>query len=53
MILICDCKNEWMDQRYGKNKRVCNPMKIQQNGKLQFRCANCSKVIESGKRVEN
>jgi len=35
-VLECVCASEFQDQRYGKNNRLCNPMK---DGK--YRCTVC------------
>lgn len=37
IILSCTCVNEWMDKKYGKNKRVCNPT----TGDKMYRCTCC------------
>jgi hypothetical protein len=39
MILNCSCKDEWMDKRYGKGRRVCNKT-AKVNGST-YRCTVC------------
>lgn len=41
LIRICDCKHDFQDERYGKQKRVFNTCS---NGK-GARCTVCNKVI--------
>lgn len=40
MIITCECKHEYQDKVYGKQKRVANPMK----GKDKGRCTVCGTV---------
>ena len=46
-ILPCKCEHEYQDKKYGKGRRVHNPM---MNG--QFRCTICSSVKGAAKAVE-
>jgi len=43
MILSCNCKSEFQDKTYGKNKRVKNPAK-KAGG---YRCTVCGVVDKS------
>lgn len=41
-IITCDCKHEYQDELYGKNRRVAN--KVDTKDKDEYRCTVCSKV---------
>ena len=45
MIIHCDCKSDYQDDRYGKALRVMNPTKEEK----AFRCTVCAKVQLVGK----
>ena len=42
MIKICDCKSEYQDKKYGKNKRVFNKTNSTSTT-VKYRCAVCGK----------
>lgn len=42
MIIKCDCKSEYQDEKYGKQNRVHN--ESQAKDKKKARCTVCSKV---------
>ncbi len=44
MILVCTCKNEYQDRRYGQNKRVHNECKPLSLGEKRYRCSVCGAV---------
>ncbi len=46
MISDCNCKSEFQDKTYGKNKRIFNKMK---NNK--YRCTVCSKEKNIGEVI--
>ena len=37
--IVCDCKDEYQDKKYGKGKRVAN-----KTASGSLRCAKCGKV---------
>jgi len=43
MISNCNCQNIFMDNRYGKGKRVMNKCKPKNQGEIRLRCASCGK----------
>ena len=43
MISKCTCKNEFMDKRYGKGKRVKNETASRQGANYTLRCTVCLK----------
>lgn len=46
-ILNCTCHHEFQDERYGKGRRVHNPLKVGAKGQTpSFRCTVCEKVRE-------
>lgn len=46
-ILNCTCNHEFQDERYGKGRRVHNPLKVGAKGQTpSFRCTVCEKVRE-------
>jgi len=42
MILFCTCKHEYQDEKYGSQKRVCNPTKDIKDG--AHRCTVCGTI---------
>lgn len=44
-ILICNCKNEFQDKRYGKGKRVYNETEKGAGSSHAYRCTVCGKDI--------
>lgn len=46
MISDCNCKSEFQDKLYGKNKRVFNKMKTN-----RIRCTVCSKEKNIGEMI--
>lgn len=54
MIVLCDsskCKHPFQDQRYGKNKRVANPVKSTLAGLYASRCTVCGTVNHSQRGI--
>lgn len=39
----CDCKHEWQEKRYGKNKRLHNPTSKKKGEDIVWRCTVCGK----------
>jgi hypothetical protein len=52
MILNCTCKSEYQDEKYGKGRRVHNPMQKSPNGPQEWRCTVC-KTERIGPREES
>ena len=44
MILKCNCKNDYQDERYGTGNRVHNPIKVSGTQSPQYRCTVCLSV---------
>ena len=42
MIKTCTCKNEYMDKKYGKGKRVMNTMYKSKSNDIKYRCTVCN-----------
>jgi len=42
VIKVCDCKSEYQDKKYGKNKRVFNKMNSTSTT-VKYRCTVCGK----------
>lgn len=40
-IIRCTCKNAYQDEKYGKQLRVANPMKVKQGSQKMARCTVC------------
>lgn len=49
MILKCNCKNKYQDEKYGKDYRVHNPMKVTGTQAKKYRCTVCGSVREESK----
>ena len=43
-ILVCACKNVYQDKRYGKRKRVHNPLQGKGKEGDGYRCTVCGNV---------
>ena len=43
-IKYCDCKHEFQDKIYGKNKRVHNQTVSSKGGPAGYRCTVCGKT---------
>lgn len=43
VIALCDCKNQFQDERYGKQKRVMNHAPSKGSQKDRYRCTSCKK----------
>ena len=45
MILKCKCKNEYQDEKHGKQNRVFNEMlREKQSNPQEYRCTVCGNV---------
>jgi hypothetical protein len=50
-ILVCNCDNKFQDKKYGKKRRVMNPLGP---GKInEFRCTVCGKTRSGNIRGVN
>ncbi len=49
MIIRCSCDNKFMDDRYGKGRRVANKTERKNGGSADtYRCVNCLKETQVG-----
>ena len=44
-IMTCNCKHEYQDERYGKNKRVFNAGSVGTGTKITYKCTVCEAKI--------